>query len=109
MERYWPFAWLPATNYWPLALKPVTSIRDPPTDVGNRDRRQQCPPDRQGEIGQQAEQNETTPENFSFHCLHCMPSFHFEAQTYKTVPCRGQPKRLLISSMLGWLETELCS
>lgn len=50
-----------------ISSKPVAPIRHPPADVRDRNRRNQRPPDRQSEIGQQAQQNETTPENLPFH------------------------------------------
>lgn len=52
------------SNLW---LEPTAPIRNPPARNRNWDGRDQRPPERQNEIGDQAEQDENDPEDFAFH------------------------------------------
>ena len=47
--------------------KPLTPVRHPPTDHGERNRGRQRPPERQDEIGEEPEQSKDDPENLAFH------------------------------------------
>lgn len=48
-------------------FKPVAAIRHPPTDEDDRDRGHESPPERQGEIGEQAKQDKACPEDLFLH------------------------------------------
>lgn len=48
-------------------LEPVTAVGDPPAYVEDRDRGSKRPPERQDEVGGQAEHGEADPEYFLLH------------------------------------------
>ena len=52
-----------------LKSEPITPVRDPPAHNPARDRGGQGPPERQDEVGEQAEDGEYDPEDFAFHHL----------------------------------------
>ena len=57
-----------------VLLKPAAAIRDPPAHPGQRDGRAQRPPERQGQIGNDAQYAERGPKDFSLHIVivNCM-------------------------------------
>lgn len=77
-------------------LKPVAAIRDPPADKYDWDRGNQPPPERQEKIGEQAEPDEASPENFSFHSRIVVLPFSFRPQMYKNVQWHTGCKKLPI-------------
>lgn len=48
-------------------FEPVGAIGDPPREIGDGDGRGQCPPQRQEEIGEQAEHEEDGPKDLALH------------------------------------------
>src|SRR3977135_3768715 len=53
------------------SLEPAAAVSEPPRDVSDRNGRAQRPPDRQNEIGGQAEHGEREPEDLPLHTLDC--------------------------------------
>ena len=79
--------------------EPVAAIRDPPTGVEDWDRGAESPPERQNEVGDQAQQGKYDPEYLLFHplILDCLRNsegderemaggFSLEPRTYTKVP-----------------------
>jgi hypothetical protein len=57
--------------------KPVTAISHPPTDERDGNGCDEPPPERQKEIRQQTEQDESDPEDLSLHVHIVAPDFSF--------------------------------
>ena len=54
-------------------LEPIAAVGDPPGDEQDGNSRGYAPPERQDEVGDQAEPNEEDPEYFAFHDFHSKP------------------------------------
>jgi hypothetical protein len=54
-------------------LEPIAAVGDPPGDEQDGNSRGYAPPERQDEVGDQAESNEEHPEYFAFHDFHSKP------------------------------------
>ena len=65
-------------------LEPIAAVGYPPGDEQDGNSRGYAPPERQDEVGDQAEPNEEHPEYFAFHDFHSKP----EAQ-YRGLARRG--------------------
>ena len=50
-----------------VSLEPIAFVGDPPAQKTDRDGRNQAPPERQNEIGDQTQHSESEPEDLSFH------------------------------------------
>ena len=54
-------------------LEPIAAVGYPPGDEQDGNSRGYAPPERQDEVGDQAEPNEEHPEYFAFHDFHSKP------------------------------------
>ena len=68
-------------------LKPVAAIGDPPAQSDNGNERGDGPPERQQDIGDQAENGKHDPENFSLHVISVRPNR--EQLSYETLLIAG--------------------
>jgi len=68
---------LKSTARWqrnvPGELEPIAAVGYPPGDEQDGNSRGYAPPERQDEVGNQAEPNEEHPEYFAFHDFHSKP------------------------------------
>ena len=66
-------------------LEPIAAVGDPPGDEQDGDSRGYAPPQRQDEVGDQAEPNEEHPEYFAFHDFHSKPGAKYRGLVRREV------------------------
>lgn len=67
--------------------EPLAPVRHPPAHEHDRDRRYQCPPERQGKIRQQTQNRERNPKDFPLHNgILVPPAFLSTARRITKVP-----------------------
>jgi hypothetical protein len=81
---------LKSTNQWqrnvPGELEPIAAVGYPPGDEQDGNSRGYAPPERQDEVGDQAEPNEQHPEYFAFHGFHSKPAAKYRAWFCSSLP-----------------------
>ena len=69
----------------PGELEPIAAVGYPPGDEQDGNSRSYAPPERQDEVGDQAEPNEEHPEYFAFHDFHSKPGAKYRGLVQREV------------------------
>jgi hypothetical protein len=105
---------LKSTAQWqrnvPGELEPIAAVGYPPGDEQDGNSRGYAPPERQDEVGDQAEPNEEHPEYFAFHDFHSKPGAKYRGlvrrEVASSLPGSGGAGRALAGVMTAMAKNE---